>query len=98
MGELDSAMTHARQVLSAPSNATANLVVGLVALERRSYAEARDALVNANKADPDSPKVLPLSLVFARLGDDPSARRYLDPYQEKLRAKSESARCEPVER
>ncbi|MET0212792.1 MAG: tetratricopeptide repeat protein [Vicinamibacterales bacterium] len=91
LGELDGAMTHARQVLErAPSNATANLVVGLVALERRSYAEARDALVNANKADPDSPKVLyQLSLVFARLGDDPSARRYLDLYQEKLRSVEE---------
>jgi tetratricopeptide (TPR) repeat protein len=90
-GDFDSAMRHARQVLErSPSNATANLVVGLVALERRSYAEARDALVNANTADPDSPKVLyQLSLAFARLGDDASARRYLDLYQEKLRSVEE---------
>ena len=90
-GDFDSAMTHARQVLErAPANATANLVVGLVALEQRHYADARDALVNANKADPDSPKVLyQLSLVYARLGDDAGARRYLDLYQEKLRSVEE---------
>jgi hypothetical protein len=60
--------------------------MGLVALERRNYAAARDALLAANQADPDSPKVLyQLSLVFARLGDDARARRYVDLYQEKLR-------------
>jgi tetratricopeptide (TPR) repeat protein len=87
LGDFDSAMTHARQALErSPSSATANLVVGLVALERRSYAEARDALLTANKADPDSPKVLyQLSLAYARLGDDANARRYVSLYQEKLR-------------
>ena len=40
-------------------------------MERRSYAEARDALLKANEADPDSPKAMyQLSLVYARLGDD----------------------------
>jgi tetratricopeptide (TPR) repeat protein len=48
LGDFDNAMTHARQALErAPSNATANLVVGLVALERRTYAEARDALAKS---------------------------------------------------
>jgi tetratricopeptide (TPR) repeat protein len=91
LGDFDSAMTHARQALErAPSNATANLVVGLVALERRTYPAARAALLSANKADPDSPKVLyQLSLVFARLGDDASARRYVELYQEKLRTVEE---------
>jgi tetratricopeptide (TPR) repeat protein len=91
LGDFDAAMTHARQVLArAPSNATANLVVGLVALERRSYTDARDALLKANQTDPESPKVLyQLSLAFARLGDDASARRYVDLYQEKLRSVEE---------
>jgi tetratricopeptide (TPR) repeat protein len=91
LGDFDSAMTHARQALErTPANATANLVVGLVGLERRTYPEARDALLRANKADPDSPKILyQLSLVFARLGDDQSARRYVDLYQEKLRSVEE---------
>jgi tetratricopeptide (TPR) repeat protein len=91
LGDFDGALTHARQALAhAPANATANLVIGLVALERRTYPEARDALLRANQADPDSPKVLyQLSLVFARLGDDASARRYVDLYQEKLRSVEE---------
>ena len=82
-------MTHARQVLeraikrdSEPRRRA-----------RRSSGGAmprRETPLNANKADPDSPKVLcQLSLVFARLGDDPSARRYLDLYQEKLRSVEE---------
>jgi tetratricopeptide (TPR) repeat protein len=87
LGELDGAAAHARQALQrVPASATANLVVGLVAFERRDYAEARDSLLKAHQADPDSPKVLyQLSLVFARLGDDASARRYVDLYKEKLR-------------
>jgi tetratricopeptide (TPR) repeat protein len=87
LGDLDGATAHARQALErSPSSATANLVMGLVGLERRQYAEARDALLTANQADPDSPKVLyQLSLVFARLGDEARARRYVDLYQEKLR-------------
>jgi tetratricopeptide (TPR) repeat protein len=91
LGDFDGAMTHARQALERSStNATANLVVGLVALERRTYAEARDALLRANKADPESPKILyQLSLAFARLGDDANAKRYVDLYQEKLRSVEE---------
>jgi tetratricopeptide (TPR) repeat protein len=91
LGDLDNATRHAQQALHrAPANATANLVVGLVALERRQYPEARDALLAANRADPESPKVLyQLSLAFARLGDDGSARRYVEAYQEKLRGVQE---------
>jgi hypothetical protein len=64
--------------------------MGLTAIERRNYAEARDALLKANKADPESPKILyQLSLVFARLGDEASAKRYVDLYQEKLRSVEE---------
>jgi tetratricopeptide (TPR) repeat protein len=91
VGEFDNAMTHARLALERmPSSATANLVIGLVALERRNYAEARDALLKANQADPDSPKILyQLSLVYARLGDEANQRRYVGLYQEKLRAVEE---------
>ena len=87
LGEDDAAAAHAREALGrVPSNATANLVVGLVALERRDYGEARDALLKANQTDPQSPKGgYQLSLVFARLGDDASARRDVDLYQAKLR-------------
>lgn len=91
LANFDDAMTHARRALErVPANATANLVAGLVALERRNYPEARDALMAANKADPDSSKVLyQLSLVFARLGDEAAARRYVELYQQKLRAVEE---------
>ena len=87
LGDLEGATAHARQALErSPSSATANLVTGLVALERGQYAAARDALLTANQSDPDSPKVLyQLSLVFARLGDDERARQYVTLYQEKLR-------------
>ena len=78
----------------APANATANLVIGIVALERQNYAEARDALMTASKADPDSSKVLyQLSLAFARLGDEANARRYVELYQQKLRAVEERIRA-----
>jgi tetratricopeptide (TPR) repeat protein len=91
LGDFDGATAHAREALERlPSNATANLVVGLTALERRNYPEARDALLRANKADPESPKILyQLSLVFARLGDEANAKRYVDLYQEKLRSVEE---------
>jgi len=90
-GDGDSALTHARRVLErAPNDATANLVIGLVALDRRNYTDARDALLRANTADPESPKVLyQLSLVFARLGDTASADRYVALYREKLRGVEE---------
>jgi tetratricopeptide (TPR) repeat protein len=91
VGDYDTAMTLAGRALERmPSSATANLVIGLVAIERRNYTEARDALLKANQADPDSPKVLyQLSLVYARLGDEPNQRHYVSLYQEKLRAVEE---------
>jgi tetratricopeptide (TPR) repeat protein len=91
LGDFESAVDHARRALAwSPTGATANLVMGLVLIERRDYAEARDALLKAASADPDSPKVAyQLSLVFARLGDDENARRYVNIYQEKLRGVEE---------
>jgi len=91
LGNFDAAASHAERALQrAPTSATANLVIGLVLIERRHYAEAQEALLKATSADPDSPKaVYQLSLVAARLGDDPAARRYIGLYQEKLRAVEE---------
>jgi tetratricopeptide (TPR) repeat protein len=108
LGELDRAAVLAQRVLErSPSNATANLVMGMVLLERRSYADARDWLLKAADADPDSPKMpYQLSLAYARLGDDANSRRYLDVYREKMRASEErlkalrsgSALTEPARR
>ena len=91
LGEFEEASQHARRSLArAPDDATANLVVGLVLIERRSYAEARDALLKAVAGDPDSPKAAyQLSLVYARLGDEASSQRYLEVYRANLKAVEE---------
>ena len=87
LGNADAAVLHAQQVLAASAgNATANLVLGTVLMTQRKYPEARDQLLKAVAADPDSPKaVYQLSLVYARMGDDANAKKYLAIYQEKLR-------------
>ncbi len=87
LGDLGAAETHASRVLTTDAtNATANLVMGLVRLAQQRYAEARDALLTAVSADPRSPKPeYQLSLVFARLGDEASSRRHVELYQQKLR-------------
>ena len=87
LGDLDGAAAHAQQALDrSPGSATANLVLGLILMERRDYPAARDRLLKALEADPDSPKVAyQLSLVFARLGDETSANRYVELYREKMR-------------
>jgi len=91
LGEFEAASQHARGSLArAPDGATANLVMGLVLIERRSYAEARDALLKAVAGDPDSPKAAyQLSLVYARLGDEASSQRYLEVYRANLKAVEE---------
>jgi tetratricopeptide (TPR) repeat protein len=91
LGDFENAAEHARRALEkSPTGATANLVMGLLFMERRNYPDARDSLLKASSADPDSPKVAyQLSLVYARLGDDVNARRYVDMYQEKLRGVEE---------
>jgi tetratricopeptide (TPR) repeat protein len=88
LGDFDGATRHARRVLErAPANATANLVIGLIMMEQKDFSSARDALLKAMAADPDSPKpIYQLSLALARLGDDAGARRYVQMYQAKLRA------------
>jgi tetratricopeptide (TPR) repeat protein len=91
LGDFDEAARHAQRALErAPAGATANLVMGLVLMERRNYAGARDALLKAVAGDPDSPKApYQLSLVYARLGDDANSRRYLEAYRENLRGVEE---------
>ena len=86
LGDYDAAAARAQLALErSPGHATANFVMGMVLMERRNYAEARDALLKAADSDPESPKaVYQLSLVYARLGDDTTARRYVNLYQERL--------------
>lgn len=72
-----------------PGNATANLVMGMVHMERRNYADARDALLTAAAAHPESAKsAYQLSLAYARLGDVANAR-YVERYQGRLRGVEE---------
>jgi len=91
LGDYTSAAADAQRALKrAPDHATANLVMGMVLMEQRSYADARDTLLKAVAADPESPRALyQLSLVYARLGDEANARRYVHLYQEKLRGVEE---------
>jgi tetratricopeptide (TPR) repeat protein len=91
LGQFEPAAMYARRVLDrVPSNATANLVIGLTMMEQKNYAAARDALQTTTAADPESPKAFyQLSLALARLGDDARARQYVRIYQDKLRAVEE---------
>jgi tetratricopeptide (TPR) repeat protein len=88
VGNLDEASKHAERALKrAPDHATANLVLGMIFMERRNYPEARDTLLKAAAADPASPKsAYQLSLVFARLGDEERSRQYVEIYRERVRA------------
>ena len=86
LGELAAAEEHAGRALAASaSDATAHLVIGMVRLQQARYEEARDALVKAAAADPQSPKAdYQLSLVYARLGDTANSERSLESYRRKL--------------
>ncbi|HVH57571.1 MAG TPA: tetratricopeptide repeat protein [Vicinamibacterales bacterium] len=87
LGELEAASKHVQQVLAgAPQHATANLVAGLVAMDRSQYAEARAALERAVQTDPLLFKAhYQLSLACGRLGDEVAASRYLEQYGQTLR-------------
>src|SRR4029078_5532097 len=55
-------------------------------MKQERYAEAREALERAVAGDPGSPKAhYQLSLAYARLGDEQSARREVGLYQAKLK-------------
>jgi tetratricopeptide (TPR) repeat protein len=83
MGDHASAEAHARAVLArAPGHGTANLVMGILLMRNREYAQARDVLERSVKADPESQRALyQLSLAYARLGDEKNAARYLALYE-----------------
>jgi tetratricopeptide (TPR) repeat protein len=87
LGELDAAATHVGQVLAkAPQHATANLVAGLVAMDRSQYAAARAFFERAVRTDPLMFKAqYQLSLACARLGDEAAASQYLEQYRQTLR-------------
>ncbi len=87
LGELDAAASHAQQVLvRAPQHATANLVAGLIAMDRSQYAVARAAFERAVQADPLMFKAhYQLSLACSRLGDDAAASQYLERYRQTIR-------------
>jgi tetratricopeptide (TPR) repeat protein len=84
-GELDLAEAHASRVLErAPRHATAHLVRGLLLMKRERYAEARDALLRAVDADPDSARShYQLSLAWSRLGDEAQAEHHRQLYQKR---------------
>jgi tetratricopeptide (TPR) repeat protein len=94
LGEFETAGKRASAAIErAPTSATALLVMGLVLMDRREYGPARDVLLKALAADPDSPKATyQLSLVYARLGDEAEARKYVDLYQSKLRGQEDRIR------
>jgi tetratricopeptide (TPR) repeat protein len=87
LGEIQQAEAHAQRALAkASAHATSNLVLGMVRMKQERYAEARDALAAAVAADPASPKAhYQLSLAYARLGDEASARKEVELYQRKLK-------------
>lgn len=87
LGELDAAAGHVQQVLGrAPQHATANLVAGLIAMDRSQYGDARAAFERAVQADPLMFKAhYQLSLACARLGDESAATQYLERYRQTLR-------------
>jgi tetratricopeptide (TPR) repeat protein len=87
IGRYEDAATLARRVLaSSDAHATANLVLGLVLMKQEKYAEARDALLKAVSADPESSRGhYQLSLAYARLGDAASSEKHLELYRVNLR-------------
>jgi tetratricopeptide (TPR) repeat protein len=91
LGELDAATAHAQRALSkAPDHATANLVAGLIAMDKARYADARAAFERAVAAEPQSPKLhYQLSLACARLGDTAAAAQHVEKYKQTLREMEE---------
>jgi tetratricopeptide (TPR) repeat protein len=94
IGNVEEAAALARRVLaSSGAHATANLVVGLVLMKQERYAEARDALLKAVTADPQSSRAhYQLGLAYARLGDHASSEKHLDLYRTRQREMEERAK------
>jgi tetratricopeptide (TPR) repeat protein len=87
VGEMDQADAHVQRVLSkAPNHANANLVLGLLLMQRNAFAEARDALLKSVAAQPNLARAYyQLSLAYARLGDDASSAKALEQYRQAQR-------------
>jgi tetratricopeptide (TPR) repeat protein len=86
LGEVDAAEDHARRALARqPDHATANLALGMVRMKQDRYAEAREPLERAARAEADLPKAhYQLSLAYARLGEDALSERERALYARKL--------------
>jgi tetratricopeptide (TPR) repeat protein len=87
LGDSSQAEAHALRALTAtPDHATAQVVIGMIRLKQARYTEARDALLRAIAAEPDLARAhYQVSLAFSRLGDDTSAARHVQIYQQKMR-------------
>ena len=87
LGDTAQAEAHATRALAqSPELATAHFVVGLIRMKQGRYAEARDALLRAIAAQPDMTRAhYQVSLAFSRLGDEESAAKHVEIYQQKLR-------------
>lgn len=87
LGDLDRAEALASRVLArSADHANANLVTGLVHMQRGRYAQARESFARTAAAQPNLPKAFyQLSLACARLGDEAGAARYQDLYRESLK-------------
>jgi tetratricopeptide (TPR) repeat protein len=94
LGALDAAQTHAQRALDRDAaHPGANLVMGLLLMRRERYADARDALLRTVNGNPSNPKAYyQLSLAYSRLGDEATAKKYVDLYQQKLRDVQERVR------
>jgi tetratricopeptide (TPR) repeat protein len=95
LGEVDAAHTHARRALDRDAaHPNANLVMGMLLMRQARYADARDALLRTINGNPSNPKAYyQLSLAYARLGDEATAKKYVDIYQQKLREAQDRIRA-----
>jgi tetratricopeptide (TPR) repeat protein len=84
LGELDQAGRLAQRALARdPRHANANLVMGLVLMQRQQFDAARGAFEKTIAAQPNLPKAYyQLSLAYARLGDEANAQKQVVLYRE----------------
>jgi tetratricopeptide (TPR) repeat protein len=94
LGQLELAAVHAGRALEMDTaHGVANLVTGMLAMRDARYGDARDAFLKAVAATPVNPKAhYQLSLAYARLGDEGSAKTHVDLYQQQLRDSQERLR------
>lgn len=87
LGELEAAAAHAQRALSkSPGHATANFVIGLIAMDQSRHADARAAFERTVASDPQSPKAhYRLSLACTRLGDTAAAAKHVERYKQAMR-------------